>query len=261
MPRPLRDRLIAGDVTAAQAIGLDRAFVYPPARRRVGRRRRSLCSSHGREGGVCAQHQRSLGAARWRGAARIVARSVRGSATSARGCLQAGIRCSAGGQPELPGVPRHLSGIARCSADSAGTCLIRRANTSSRRPTMRECEFVITLLVPAHERQACRHSAIPGPQHNCTETAMRVFAIEPGAHGWTRQLRQHPRPSKIVLFGYRSVRQSERKMSIGWRGRRSGIQCRLFRSLTPPRFLSFRLLMRQRSRDRSNRAVRNAKGN
>ena len=27
----LRDRLIAGDVTAAQAIGLDRAIVHPPA--------------------------------------------------------------------------------------------------------------------------------------------------------------------------------------------------------------------------------------
>ena len=49
----LRDRLIAGDITAAQAIGLDlQLFTHRP-RRRVGRRCRSLCSAHGRAGGVC----------------------------------------------------------------------------------------------------------------------------------------------------------------------------------------------------------------
>ena len=60
----LRDRLIAGDVTAAQAIGLDLQSVHPPAAGRVGRHRRSLCPPDGRTRGVRAQRQRGLGAAR-----------------------------------------------------------------------------------------------------------------------------------------------------------------------------------------------------
>ena len=92
----LRDRLIAGDVTAAQAIGLDLQLFTAPAARRVGRHRRGLSSPDGREGGVCAQHQRSLGPARLRGAARTVARSVRGTATAKLGCpCRAGIDGSA----------------------------------------------------------------------------------------------------------------------------------------------------------------------
>ena len=78
----LRDRLIAGDVTAAQAIGLDlQLFTHRPAgvSDAAGR---SLSAADGREGRVRAQHQRSLGPAAGRGAARTAAGSVRGPATA-----------------------------------------------------------------------------------------------------------------------------------------------------------------------------------
>ncbi len=59
------------------------AVIHPPAPRCIGRHRRGLSSPDGREGGVRAQRQRSLGATRLCGAARTAARSVREAATAA----------------------------------------------------------------------------------------------------------------------------------------------------------------------------------
>ena len=58
----LRDRLIAGDITAAQAIGLDlKLFTHRPADVSDATVE-AYRPPDGREGGVCTQHQRSLGA-------------------------------------------------------------------------------------------------------------------------------------------------------------------------------------------------------
>jgi hypothetical protein len=72
-------------------------------------------------------------------------------------------------------------------------------------------------------------------------------------------LRVRKKPSGIAgncAFWASLTPESERQKGrlAGGVGR-AGIQCRPFRSFTSPRFLSFRLLMRQRSRDRSNRAA------
>ena len=76
----LRDRLLAGDVTAARAIGLDlEQFAHRPP---GGTRTRSLPSSDARAGGVRAQHQRSLGADGRHGAARTAAGTLCGRATA-----------------------------------------------------------------------------------------------------------------------------------------------------------------------------------
>src|ERR1700694_857052 len=81
----LRDRLIAGDITAARAIGLDlELFTHRPPDVSDATVEAYL-RSDGREGGVCARYQRSLGAARYGGAAWTFARSVRWPATAAPG--------------------------------------------------------------------------------------------------------------------------------------------------------------------------------
>src|ERR1700722_20260135 len=79
---------------------------------------------------------------------------------------------------------------------------------------------------------------------------------------YLRVTQNHPEIVENCAFWASLAHESERaKCRSAGEGHQAGIQCRPFRTLTLPRFLSFRLLMRQRSRDRSNRAVRNAQGN
>lgn len=79
---------------------------------------------------------------------------------------------------------------------------------------------------------------------------------------YLRVTQNHPEIVENCAFWASLAHESERaKCRSAGGGHQAGIQCRPLRSLTLPRFLSFRLLMRQRSRDRSNRAVRNAQDN
>jgi hypothetical protein len=87
---------------------------------------------------------------------------------------------------------------------------------------------------------------------------------EPRAAAWQLPLDDAnalPRSSKTVLFGHRSP-TNLREQNVDWLAAFVGREYNASRSdrYGPPRFLSFRLLMRQRSQDRSNRVVRNAQG-